>query len=93
MDYWNLLVCDLYQSECNVENPATAAAMGLQVKLTVITYFGVILYQYDWDPCKILFYLVSMKVIFLIPGANGCWFVPAQAIVCVAYVQIETSYD
>lgn len=32
LDYWNSLVCDLYQSECNVENPATAA-MGLQVPM------------------------------------------------------------
>eukprot|EP00249_Psilotum_nudum_P020210 c27605_g1_i1 orf=294-2387(+) len=32
LDYWNSLVCDLFQSECNRENPA-AAAMGLQVPM------------------------------------------------------------
>ncbi|KAI5082300.1 hypothetical protein GOP47_0002043 [Adiantum capillus-veneris] len=33
LDYWNSLVCDLYQTECNVENPTAAAAMGLQVPM------------------------------------------------------------
>ncbi|KAL3682847.1 hypothetical protein R1sor_000869 [Riccia sorocarpa] len=35
LDYWNSLVCDLFQSECNMETPATASPLGLQVGLGV----------------------------------------------------------
>ncbi|CAM6105957.1 unnamed protein product [Calypogeia fissa] len=35
LDYWNSLVCDLFQSECNMETPATPNPVGLQVGLGV----------------------------------------------------------
>uniref|UniRef100_A0A7I4BPN0 Importin N-terminal domain-containing protein n=1 Tax=Physcomitrium patens TaxID=3218 RepID=A0A7I4BPN0_PHYPA len=31
LDYWNSLVCDLFQSECNMETPAPPSPLGLQV--------------------------------------------------------------
>uniref|UniRef100_A0A7I4EZM4 Importin N-terminal domain-containing protein n=1 Tax=Physcomitrium patens TaxID=3218 RepID=A0A7I4EZM4_PHYPA len=31
LDYWNSLVCDLFQSECNMETPASSSPLGLQL--------------------------------------------------------------
>jgi hypothetical protein len=51
LDYWNSLVCDLFQSECNMETPVTPNPVGLQV----IVFAAFYLFSIRIDYCLMHF--------------------------------------